>query len=100
MEKYKPGFLGKVIPADDPSKLTKFVTKQYDSFSKIYDTCKDQSEKIGDIKVVESGEGDSEDTLKIKVSADKEVVEKIADTAKKDASVTVQDDVITAKGDE
>lgn len=99
MEKYKPGYLGKVIPADDPAKLTKFVTKKYESFSKIYDTCKDQSDKIGDIKVVESGEGDSEDTLKVKVSADKDVVEKIADTAKKDASVTVQDDVITAKGD-
>lgn len=99
MEKYKPGYLGKVIPANDPSKLTKFVTKQYDAFSKIYDTCKGQSDKIGDIKVVEPNAGDSEDTLKVKVSADKEVVEKISDAAKGDASVTVQDDVITAKGD-
>ena len=50
MEKYKPGYLGKVIPADNPSKLTDFVTNQYDAFSKIYDTCKNQSENISDIK--------------------------------------------------
>lgn len=99
MEKYKPGYLGKVIPANDPSKLTKFVTKQYDAFTKIYDNCKEQSEKIGDIQLVEPSGNDSEDTLKVKVSADKEVVEKIADKAKEDTSITVKDDVITAKGD-
>lgn len=99
MENYKPKYLGKCIPADNPSKLTKFVTEQYDSFSKVYDTCKDQSDKIDDIKVVDSGDGDSGDTLKVKVSADKEVLKEISDKAKEGGSVTVQDDVITAKGD-
>lgn len=100
MENYKPGFLGKVIPADNPSKLNKFVTEQFDSFNKMYDTCKDQSDKISDLKSVEPSDGDSGNTLKVKVSADKEALDKIAEKAKNDGSVTVQNDVITVKGDE
>ena len=96
MEKYKPEYLGKVIPADDPSKLTNFVTNQYDAFSKIYDTCKDQSEHISDIKVVESGNADPK-SLSVKVSADKEVVESIKEIVKDDESIVVNNDVITAK---
>ena len=33
VEKYKPGYLGKVMPVDNPSKLTDFVTNKYDAFS-------------------------------------------------------------------
>lgn len=94
MERYKPGFLGKVIPADNPSKMTDFVTKKYDSFSKIYDTCKDQSDKIADVKTVETNDDSS---LSVKVSADKEVVEKLKEKTKDDKSVSVDNDVITAK---
>lgn len=97
MEKYKPGYLGKVIPADNPSKLTDFVTNQYDAFSKIYDTCKNQSENISDIKVVETGNNDP-GSLSIKVSADRKVVESIKEVAKDDISVNVNDFVITATG--
>lgn len=96
MEKYKPEYLGKVIPADDPSKLTNFVTNQYDAFSKIYDTCKNQSENISDIKVVESENADP-NSLSVKVSADREVVESIKEVAKNDESIVVNNDVITAK---
>ena len=60
MEKYKPEYLGKVIPVDNPSKMTNFVENQYDSFSKMYEVCKDQSSNISDIKPVDNG---SEETL-------------------------------------
>lgn len=96
MEKYKPEYLGKVIPADDPSKLTNFVTNQYDAFSKIYDACKNQSENISDIKVVDPGNADP-NSLSVKVSADREVVESIKEIAKDDESIVVNNDVITAK---
>lgn len=94
MNKYKPEFMGKVMPADDPSKLTDFVTNQFDSFSKIYDTCKESSEKITDIKAVDS---DSSDSLSVKVSADEECLKEIKEAAKDDVSVKVDGDVITAK---
>lgn len=96
MDKYKPGYLGKVIPADDPAKLTDFVTKKFDSFSKIYDACKDQSASIADVKPVETGSSDPS-SLSVKVSAPKETVEKIKETAKSDDTVSVSGDVVTAK---
>lgn len=97
MEKYKPGYLGKCIPADDPPKLTDFVVNKYDAFSKVYDACKDQSERINDIKVVDSG-NNSPDTLSVKISTnDDSVVDNIKEAVKDDDSVTVKDDVITAK---
>lgn len=98
MEQYKPGWMGKVMPVDNPSKLTDFVKNKYDAFSKIYDTCKDQSSKISDVKTVESSSGDSE-SLSVKISADKEVVETVKETVKNDPSVSVKGDVVTAKGD-
>lgn len=99
MENYKPGYLGKVLPVDNPSKLTQFVTDKYDAFSKIYDTCKGQSENISDIKVVESGNS-GDDSLSVKISADKETIDSIKETSQNDQSVTVNDDVITARGNE
>lgn len=95
MEQYKPGFLGKVIPADDPSKLTDFVTNKYDSFSTIYDACKNQSENISDIKTVETSSSDI-NSLSVKVSADKETIDKIKEVTAGDDSVSVKNDVITA----
>lgn len=97
MEKYKPGYMGKVIPADNPSKLTDFVTNKYDAFSKVYEVCKNESEKIKDIKVIESD--DSPKTLKVKVSGDKEVIDNIKEKSK-DGEITVENDVITAVGDD
>lgn len=94
MNKYKPEYLGKVIPANDPSKLTDFVANKYDAFSKIYDTCKTESEGIKDIKTVDSVM-DSK-VLSVKISADKDVIEKIKDGTKNDDNVTMKDDVITA----
>lgn len=99
MEQYKPGYLGKVIPADDPSKLTDFLTNKYDPFNKIYDACKGQSAQIADVKPVDTGSSDSS-SLSVKVSADKETIEKIKEAAAGDNTVTVNNDVVTAKGTE
>lgn len=94
MRTYKPEYLGKVIPANDASKLTDFVTNKYDAFSKIYETCKDSSDKINDIKVVESPNNES---LSVKVSTDNETLDNISKEAKKNESVNVTGDVITAE---
>lgn len=94
MDKYKPGYLGKVIPADDPSKMTDFVENKYDSFSKVYEVCKDQSANISDIKPVDSGSGE---TISVQIVASTETMELINEAAKNDDSVTVQGGVVIAK---
>lgn len=95
MEKYKPGFLGKVIPADNTQKLTDFVTNKYDSFSKAYDTIKDQSENIKDVSVVETSNTDV-NSLSIKVSTDNNTMEAIKESSKDDESININNDVVTA----
>lgn len=96
MEKYKPEYLGKVIPADDPAKLTDFCTSKYEAFSKVYDACKDQSSQITDIKPVET---DSKDPslFSAKVTADPGTVDIIKQATRDDGSITINGDVITAK---
>jgi len=96
MKKYKPLYLGRAIPADDQTKLTDFVQNKYDAFSKIYDSCKDESEEIDDIKVIESKDEDT-GSLSIKVSADRSVLEKISNKMKEDISVKIIGDTITAR---
>ena len=93
MRTYKPEYLGKVIPVHDASQMTDFVTNKYDSFTKIYETCKTSSDKINDIKVVDSSNNGS---LSVKVSTDKETLDNISKEAKKNESVVVTGDVITA----
>lgn len=93
MKKYKPEYLGKVIPADNPNKLSKFLTKKYDSFSKIYDTVKSESENIKDIKAID----DESDSLSVKLTCSKETASKIKDIANGADGVTVDNDVVTAK---
>lgn len=97
MEKYKPQYMGKVIPANDPSKLTDFVANKYDAFSKIYDVCKEQSPNIGDIKVVDLNNADN-NTLAVKLSTNKNTVDHIKEATKDNGSVNIKDDVIMAKG--
>lgn len=89
MERYKPGYLGKVIPADNQSKLTEFVTKKMDAFNKVYDSCKTHSESIQDIKPVEN---DDSNSLSVKVATDAETLAAIAT----DESVSVDGNVVTA----
>lgn len=95
MNKYKPEYLGKVIPVDNPGKLTDFVTNKYNSFSKVYDICKNQSDKIEDIKVVET-EGSDVNSFSLKLSADADTMETIKKAIGSDASMNIKGDVITA----
>lgn len=95
MKKYEPQFLGKVIPADDPSKLTEFCAHQYDSFHKIFNACKDQSEQIIDVHTVETKTSDPK-SLSVLISADKDTVGQIVATAKGDPSISFNGNVITA----
>lgn len=96
MEKYKPGYLGKVIPADNQQKLTDFVANKYDSFSQIYDTVKDQSENIKDVTPVETSNTDP-NALSVKVTTDDATMNAIKETAKDDKSIDINNDVVTAK---
>lgn len=92
MNKYKPEYLGKVIPAEDPLKMTDMLQNKFEQFSKIYDACKDISTNITDIKVVDT----SPDLLSVKISADMGTIallqEKSAETG-----VNINGDIITAK---
>ena len=96
MQKYKPFYLGRAIPADDQTKLTDFVQNRYDAFSKIYDSCKDESENITDIKVVDSKD-ESATSLSIKVSTEKSALENISEKIKDDESMSITGDTITAR---
>ena len=95
MEKYKPSFMGQVMPADNPSKLTDFVANKYESFSKCYDAAKDESNKISGVSAANSPDGSTE--FAMKVNTDSETMEKIKDKVKDDPSVTVSGDTISAK---
>lgn len=90
MEKYKPGYLGKVLPVDNQNKMTDFVANKYDAFSKVYDTCKTSSENIKDIKSVET----SDNSFSVKVSTDSETMQCIKEN-NKDESVNISGDTIT-----
>lgn len=94
MNQYKPEYLGKVIPANDPSKLTNFVTNQFDAFNKAYDSLKNESGNISDIKPVET---DSPSSLSVKITADKATLENVKEATKGDASITVEGGVLTAR---
>lgn len=94
MDRYKPGYMGQVIPADNPSKLTDFVVNKYDSFSKCYDNIKDQSEAINSVSPIDTPEGSSE--FGMKVNTDHPTLQKIKEGVS-DESVTVKGDIISAK---
>jgi hypothetical protein len=97
MDKYKPGYLGKVIPTDNQQKMTDFVTNKYDAFSKAYDTVKDQSDKISNVCTVETSNEDP-NTLSIKVTTDSDTMEAIKSSIPEDdKSVSVVGDIVTAK---
>jgi predicted nucleic acid-binding Zn-ribbon protein len=94
MNQYKPEYLGKVIPVDDQDQLTDFVQNRFDSFSKIYDSCKEQSSSISDISMVKSTEAND---LSVKISTDDETIQKISEKIIDDDNIKINGDVITAK---
>ena len=94
MKNYKPEYLGKVIPVDNPVKLTDFVTNKFDSFSKVYNACKNHSEKINDVKAVDV-ESDDKTSFSLKLSTDDDTMETIKKAIGDDNSMNVKGDVIT-----
>nr|DAX41719.1 MAG TPA: hypothetical protein [Caudoviricetes sp.] len=92
MDRYKPEYLGKVIPADDATKMYDFVKNKSDMFNDIYDACKENSECIDDISVVKT----NDDSLSVKVSTDTNTLEAIRQEASSKESLSMQGDVITA----
>lgn len=93
MKKYKPEFLGKVLP-ENKSDIADFMHNKYDGFSKVYDACKEESEKITDVKPVSSDNSNSK-SYSVKVSADKDTMENIKKN-NKDDSVKVNGDVVSS----
>jgi hypothetical protein len=98
MKKYKPEYLGKVIPVDNQDKLTDFVQNKYNSFSKIYDICKDHSENISDISTIDTGEIGSKE-LSINISTDEKTINSIKEEIKGNG-VKIENDVIMALDDD
>lgn len=83
------------MPADDPAKLTRFVKDQYGSFSKIYDACKEHSEKINDISQIDVNSTDDK-ALSVKLSTDTGTIDSIREAISADDKCSISGDVITA----
>lgn len=92
MDKYKPTFMGQVLPVDNPSKLTDFVSNKYEAFSKCYDNVKSESEKIKEVSSVPTSDGSSE--FAMKVSTDSDTMSRIKENA---TDVSVDGTVVRAK---
>jgi arginine/ornithine N-succinyltransferase beta subunit len=95
MEKYKPEYLGKVLP-DETKAATTFLQDKYEAFNAVYDACKTESANIMDIKTVESS-GDSSLSVKVSVSNDQALVnigENISNM--NDENIQISGDVVTA----
>ena len=80
------------MPADDPAKLTRFVKDQYSAFTKIYDACKEYSDKINDVTSVQL----DDNKLSVKLSTDIETIDSIKEAVAADGMTTIVGDVITA----
>ena len=92
MKKYKPIFLGSIIPADNESKLTEFVQKKFNAFNDIYDVCKNHSEDIDSITNISN----NSEELSVKVICSAEVMEDIKEKNTNE-KLTVNEDVVTAQ---
>lgn len=94
MQKYKPSYMGQVMPADDPSKLTDFVANKYDAFSKCYDSSKEFSESINAVSATNVKEGTE---FSMKLDTGSKTMERIKEKVQGDPSISVSGDTITAK---
>ena len=94
MNKYKPEYLGKVLP-EDKIEISDFMQNKYDGFSKIYDVCKCESEKINDIKSIKPDSSNSK-SYATKIVADASALKNICDN-NKDSSVKIDGDIISTE---
>ena len=93
MKKYKPEFLGKVLPTENTTKMTEFVNNKYQSFCKIYDKCKDNCDKINDVKIIEK-ENEKKNELSIKISTNEDVLDNISKNIDEE-NISIENDIIT-----
>jgi len=97
LDKYKPTYLGKVLPSDPP-KTKDFLQNNYPQFSDTYDAVKDESEDIRDV----SGSFTS-DSFSLKISANKSTLTNISNkidtmiSDEADNELSIIGDIITAK---
>ena len=91
MKRYKPTYLGKVIP-DTSDKIKKFMTNKFDAFTEIYNACKNESENIFDFIDVST---DDSESLSIKITTTDESFDNIKSCLGED--MIVDHNVITKK---
>ena len=99
MDMYKPGYLGKVIPADDTTKLKKFINTQFDAFCSIYDCCKNHSNEINDIKTHESTIDEESSILCVEIITNAETLSMLSTHINniENSALSINGNVITAK---
>lgn len=90
MKKYKPSYLGKLMPVDDKDLMNDFIVNKYEAFTEIYDACKDSSEDISNMIVIES---EQKKCLKVKLFCEETTLEKIKSSKKK---IQLIEDIISA----
>ena len=94
MRKYKPEYLGRVITPDDSEKMTDFVQNKYESFSKIYDTCKHESENILDVQAIESTSKSNDFSMRI--VTDDETLKSITEKTQEEDGISISGNIVTA----
>lgn len=95
MEQYKPGFLGKIIPVDNSSKMNDFMINKFDSFNKIYDICKTQSSSINDVKMIDNNSSDTS-SLSVKIETDMNTLGILKDSLS-NPDITMDSGILTAR---
>ena len=94
MRKYKPEYLGRVITPDDSEKMTDFVQNRYESFSKIYDVCKHDSENISDVQAIDSNDRSADFSMRI--VTDDETLKSITEKTQEEDGISISGNVVTA----
>lgn len=95
MDNRMPTYLGRCITPGNPSNLSKFAMNKYDSFSRIYHTCKNESDNISDIHCVDEDDDATQCSIKVLTSPD--TLERISESIKDEENMYIERDVITAK---
>ena len=95
MEQYNPGLLGKIIPADNSSKMNDFMINKFDSFNKIYDICKTQSSSINDVKMIDNNSSDIS-SLSVKIETDMNTLGILKDSLS-NPDITMDSGILTAR---
>lgn len=96
MDKYKPAYLGKLLPVDNTAKMTDFIINKFDAFNKVYNGCKNFSDRINDINIIDTSNNDSIRSITVKIYTDSETISNIA-KSNTDPNVTINNDLITVK---